>query len=75
MKAGEVDNARDPTVPFCFVEAIYGIGEWLSPHRLESLEEVLWRYKYEDGYYLTTQEAYECSEDEIDDISEILEFM
>jgi CRISPR-associated protein Csy2 len=74
-EAGEVDNVRDPTVPFCFVEAIYGIGEWLSPHRLESLEEVLWRYKYEDGYYLTTQEAYECSEDEIDDISEILEFM
>jgi len=73
-EAGEVANTRDPTKPFCFVEAIYGIGEWLSPHRLESLEEVLWRYKYEDGYYLTTQETYESSKDEIDDISEILEF-
>jgi len=77
-EAGEVANTRDPTKPFCFVEAIYGIGEWLSPHRLESLEEVLWRYKYEDGYYLTTQEhnGSEIKEDEMDDdISEILEFI
>jgi len=74
-EAGEVANTRDPTVPFCFVEAIYGIAEWLSPHRMESLEEVLWRYKYKDGYYLTTQEAYSCNEDEIDDISAELEFM
>ena len=73
--AGEVANTRDPTVPFCFVEAIYGIAEWLSPHRIESLEEVLWHYKYEDGYYLTTQEAYSHNENEFDDISEELEFM
>jgi CRISPR-associated protein Csy2 len=74
-EAGEVENTRDPTVPFCFVEAIYSIAEWLSPHRIESLEEVLWRYKYEDGYYLTIQEAYVPSEQEIDDISAELEFM
>ena len=74
-EAGEVANTRDPTVPFCFVEAMYGIGEWLSPHRIENLEEVLWHYKYEEGYYLTTQDAYSNSEDESDDISAELEFM
>lgn len=74
-EAGEVANTRDPTVPFCFVEAIYGIGEWLSPHRIGSLEEVLWRYKYEEGYYLTTQDAPKRNDNEIDDISAQLEFM
>lgn len=74
-EAGEVANTRDPTVPFCFVEAIYGIAEWLSPHRIESLEEVLWRYRYEDGYYLTTQNTYIHNENEFDDISSELEFM
>ena len=74
-EAGEVANTRDPTVPFCFVEAIYGIAEWLSPHRIESLEEVLWRYEYKEGYYLTTQEACKSNENDFDDISEQLEFM
>jgi CRISPR-associated protein Csy2 len=74
-EAGEVANTRDPTVAFCFVEAIYGIAEWLSPHRMESLEDVLWRYSYEDGYYLTTQETLSHNENAFDDISDQLEFM
>ncbi len=74
-EAGEVANARDSTLPFCFVEALYGIGEWLSPHRLESLEEVLWRYRYEDGYYLTTQERFNDNQNSSDDILEILDFI
>lgn len=40
--AGEVQNARDPNVPFRFVESMYSIGEWCSPHRLTSLNEILW---------------------------------
>lgn len=40
--AGEVQNARDPNVPFRFVESMYSIGEWCSPHRLTSLDELLW---------------------------------
>lgn len=39
---GEVNNARDPNVPFRFVESLYSIGEWRSPHRLSSLDELLW---------------------------------
>lgn len=40
--AGSVANVRDRNVPFCFVESLYGIGQWLSPHRLSSPQELLW---------------------------------
>ncbi|UZJ45770.1 type I-F CRISPR-associated protein Csy2 [Marinimicrobium sp. C6131] len=39
---GSVANARDSTTPFCFVESVYGIGQWLSPHRLQSSEQMFW---------------------------------
>lgn len=40
---GEVLNARDPSIPFRFVESLYSIGEWRSPHRMESLRDLLWQ--------------------------------
>jgi len=40
--AGEVANARDSETPFRFVENIYSLGEWVSPHRLSTLEQLLW---------------------------------
>lgn len=40
--AGTVANARDMTTDFRFVESLYGIGQWLSPHRLQSVEQLLW---------------------------------
>jgi len=40
--AGEVEKARDSTLPFRFVESIYSLGEWVSPHRLDSLNQLLW---------------------------------
>ena len=40
--AGTVANARDMTTPLRFVESIYSMGEWISPHRLETLEQLLW---------------------------------
>lgn len=42
QEAGSVENARDTTTPFRFVESLYGIGEWLSPHRLQKPEQLLW---------------------------------
>ena len=42
---GEVLNARDAETPFRFVEALYGLGEWISPHRVESLEQLLWYHQ------------------------------
>lgn len=39
---GEVENARDATTPFRFVESLYSLGEWVSPHRLNDLSQLLW---------------------------------
>lgn len=52
--AGEVANTRDGETPFRFAEAVYGIGKWCSPHRLQSIEQLFWRYHYQeqDGWYL-----------------------
>ncbi len=40
--AGSVANARDGDTPFCFVESLYSVGQWLSPHRLQSPQHLLW---------------------------------
>lgn len=39
---GSVTGARDPNVPFQFVESVYSIGQWVSPHRLNEINDVLW---------------------------------
>jgi CRISPR-associated protein Csy2 len=39
---GQVANARDSTTPFRFVESIFSVGEWLSPHRLTQAQQLLW---------------------------------
>ncbi|MCV6589553.1 MAG: type I-F CRISPR-associated protein Csy2 [Marinobacterium sp.] len=40
--AGTVASARDSTTAFTFVECLYSIGQWLSPHRLQSARQLLW---------------------------------
>lgn len=52
---GHVANARDSNTPFRFVEAAYGIGEWVSPHKFTNLDSLFWRYKSYDDWYLCTQ--------------------
>jgi CRISPR-associated protein Csy2 len=39
---GSVSNARDASTPFRFVESLYSVGEWISPHRLQSPQQLLW---------------------------------
>jgi len=39
---GNVANARDDSTPFRFVESLYSVGEWISPHRLQTPQELLW---------------------------------
>ncbi len=41
---GEVTNTRDEQTPFRFVESLYSLGQWISPHRLTGLDQVLWRH-------------------------------
>ena len=40
--SGSVAGARDPNVPFQFVESVYSIGQWISPHRLDDINDLLW---------------------------------
>lgn len=40
--AGEVAGARDATTPFRLVESLYSLGQWIGPHRLGQLDQLLW---------------------------------
>ena len=56
---GSVRNARDRETPFRFVESLYTLGEWKSPHRLSSPHDLLWQYHDDEnaGLYLCTQQG------------------
>lgn len=70
---GSVANARDPSVPFGFVESLYSVGQWISPHRLQAAEDLLW---YADSqpdaglYRCRNDQAQALSEDELDALFE-----
>lgn len=49
---GKVACARDPNVPFRFVEPVYGLGEWMGLHRIRDIEPIIWRYQSEKNYYI-----------------------
>lgn len=70
--AGSVANARDMTTPFRFVESLYGIGQWISPHRLQSPQQLLWYadtqpesglYRCRNDYGAAEQPEYEFNFD------------
>lgn len=42
FSAGSVRNARDETTDFRFVESLYSIGQWISPHHLTDVDQLLW---------------------------------
>lgn len=42
---GTVLNARDREVPLRFVETLFSLGEWLSPHRTRDLRHLLWYHQ------------------------------
>ncbi|WP_419601233.1 type I-F CRISPR-associated protein Csy2 [Thiolapillus sp.] len=51
---GEVANTRDSTTPFRFVESLYSLGQWISPHRIHHPHHLMWRYQTDEhnGLYL-----------------------
>jgi len=51
--AGTVRNARDNATPFRFVESLYSLGQWLSPHRISDPTTLFWyhRAEPENGLY------------------------
>lgn len=56
--AGEVQNARDQDTEFRFVESLYSIGQWISPHRLNDVRQLLW-YAHSD----VSNGLYRCNND------------
>lgn len=50
---GTVAAARDTNTPFRFVESLYSLGQWISPHRFNSLQQLLWQQSAdaENGLY------------------------
>lgn len=53
---GAVRGARDNQTPFRFVETLYSLGQWISPHRLPELSAILWQLEAdtEAGLYRCT---------------------
>lgn len=49
---GEVQRTRDQETPFRYVESAYGIGQWISPHRVRQLDSIFWRYQHDGDWYL-----------------------
>ena len=50
---GEVAKTRDPYTPARFVENLYSIGQWISPHRINDVADICWRYETtHNGDYL-----------------------
>ncbi len=57
--AGSVANARDTHTPFRFVETLWSMGQWVSPHRLKKLDDLLW-YAATEG---DAHNVYRCCND------------
>ncbi|MCB1134768.1 MAG: type I-F CRISPR-associated protein Csy2 [Chlamydiia bacterium] len=49
---GEIQMTRDCSVPFRFVEAVHGIGEWLGAHRIQSVSGAMWDYHHDEEWYI-----------------------
>ena len=54
---GQAKNQRDPDIPHRFAESVVTLGEFRMPHRINSLDEILWRYytDFEKNLYLCRQ--------------------
>jgi len=52
--SGKVDRSRDNVTPFRFVESVYTLGQWVSPHRINKLKDLIWSYHTDadSGWYL-----------------------
>ncbi len=56
---GTVGGARDMTTPFRFVETVWSMGQWISPHRLKSLSDLVWAAHHEPDHP-TEHGLYRC---------------
>jgi CRISPR-associated protein Csy2 len=59
---GSVAGARDMGTPFRFVETVWSIGQWISPHRLKSLRDLVWS-PHHDPEHPSEHGLYRCRND------------
>ena len=59
---GAALNQRDQDVPHRFAESVVTLGEFKMPHRLNFIEDMLWRYHTDGDLYL-------CQQSTLQDIS------
>jgi CRISPR-associated protein Csy2 len=52
---GEALNQRDQYAPHRFAESVVTLGEFKMPHRIDFIEEMLWRYHTDGDLYLCQQ--------------------
>lgn len=53
----QAKNQRDPDIPHRFAESIVTLGEFKMPHRIKSLDDILWRYHHQNDLYLCQQKT------------------
>lgn len=61
---GSAKNQRDPDTPHRFAESVVTLGEFKMPHRIKSINEILWHYqvKEEQNLYLCEHKTNDLSE-------------
>lgn len=69
---GTIQATRDSTTDVCFVEAVHTLGEWRGLHRIKTLDDLscsIWRYHYEDHWYLAHQNTLSSDDTNLDTIN------
>ena len=54
---GRALNQRDPDTPHRFAESVVTLGEFKMPYKINSAEDLLWRYQVEGDLYLCQQRS------------------
>ncbi len=49
---GRAKNQRDPNTPHRFAESVVTLGEFKMPYKIESVDEILWRYRFDEEHRL-----------------------
>lgn len=54
---GQAEQTRDSETPHRFAEAVLTLGEFIMAYRVESLAEMMWRYRVHGDLYLCQQQG------------------
>lgn len=64
---GKAKNQRDQATPHRFAESVITLGEFMMPYRLESINDLLWRYRADlkNDLYLCEQNQLQSEESDL----------